>query len=434
MGIFDPPVPVQPCTAGNCGNIGAGSAPTTVAIPITTPSSDQSSSSSAVPSPPLPSSGPSSTQAATTVGPTSTPAIVDQPSPLRSELIQLPSSQSISTSSNSNQAYPTQSNPDQSTSTTQTPFIGATTPIAVATLSDSVVISAIAGGSSAIIGSQTVFVGGPPVTISDGGVISLAPSSAGIVLSNSGSISTIYIPSPTTPVLSPTGQTLGVIAGQTISGNFLSSSQLLIGSQTLSIGGAVKTLPGNQIASLGSSGLVIQAPSGALTTYALPTSTPALIGIIAGHTVTGVALGTSAAVVGGQTLSVGGAVVTLAGNQVASLGVSALLVQVPGGGVTTIAVQAVTSGLQSSSGNMMAPYTVAVGPGTTYTGVAPTSASQSHITTSGRNADSSTSSSISTSTGIGGIILKTFEGSGGVHAMHLGWLAYLTVGIIFVLQ
>ena len=43
-------------------------------------------------------------------------------------------------------------------------------------------------------------------------------------------------------------------------------------------------------------------------------------------------------VVDGQTVSVGGGVVTLSGDQVASLGVEGLVVQIPGGGVTTLKV------------------------------------------------------------------------------------------------
>lgn len=93
-------------------------------------------------------------------------------------------------------------------------------------------------------------------------MVSLAP--IGIVVSNSdsGVINTIAMPAayPTQVI------NVGIVAGQTISAAAAGSSAVIVGGQKLSLGGPVVTLSGNQVASLGSSGIVIQAPSGIVTT------------------------------------------------------------------------------------------------------------------------------------------------------------------------
>jgi hypothetical protein len=290
-----------------------------------------------------------------------------------------------------------------------------------------VIISAAPGKSDVVVGSQTLSAGGGPITISGGGVVSIAPSGGGVVISNSGEVSTIALPSA--PVNHPPVQTLGVVAGQTIAGAVVGSSQLVVGSQTLSVGGPVVTLIGNQVASLGSSGLVIQAPSGVVSTYSIQTSTPALIGVIAGQTVSGVALGSSSALVGSQTFTIGGPIATLPGNQVASLGVNGLVVQAPGGVVTTIPVQLGQSYSQSS------PLTIMVGPGTTESRGFELPSPPLTSNEAPRTGTSTTSTS-PTTTGLGNIIMQTFQGTG-VNLVSLelfGWVPCLVFGIMLVLR
>lgn len=436
MGIFDPPIPVLPCTLGqDCGNAGAITT-TTGPVLVTTPLPDEPATTSSVPLLPSPSisSGPSSTSVVTMPSPTSTTTLqdpgdstVEQAVPVTTETQQTQTLQTIDP-----QTTAPESSPAASLTSTLAEVIISTSSSAIATLPNSVIISGAAGDSSILIGSQTLSAGGPPITVTEGGVLSLATSGGGLIISNSGSVSTILLPTSTPQA--PPATTLGIVAGQTISGAIIGSSQLAVGSQTLSIGGSAVTLAGNQVASLGSSGLVIQAPSGVVSTFAIPTSTTAIIGIIAGQTVSGVAVGTSAAVVGSQTLTIGGDFATLAGNQVASLGASGVVVQAPGGVVTTIP-------LQLSSSVPISLYTIAVGPGTTLSGTQLdiSSGSSNSITSSSTSIISSSSISAvstSTSTGLGTIILNTFEGGGGRLAVlaHLCWFPFLAAGVISILR
>lgn len=129
-------------------------------------------------------------------------------------------------------------------------------------------ISAVPGRSEIVIGSQTITQGGSALTLADAGVISVAPS--GVIVSNTenGVVISYTIPSAKTTVPSP--QTLGVVAGNIISGLAIDSSQAVAAGYTLSIGGAVATLSGNQVVSLGASGIVVQAPGGIETTLSVP--------------------------------------------------------------------------------------------------------------------------------------------------------------------
>jgi hypothetical protein len=121
----------------------------------------------------------------------------------------------------------------------------------------------------------------------------------------------------------------------------------VIESQTLSVFGAVATLTNHQVISLASEGIVVQIQGGQVSTITLPkTTTVPSVATIAGNVVsiTGVAVTDAKAseknvvVVVGQTLSIGGEVETIEGHQVVSLGSEGVVVQIPGGEVTTIAV------------------------------------------------------------------------------------------------
>lgn len=102
------------------------------------------------------------------------------------------------------------------------------------------------------------------------------------------------------------------------------------------------TLSGtNDVASLGSDGLVVQFSGGGVSTFTLPstsaTAAPASITTVtaAGYTLTASA-GASNVVLGTQTVALGGEPVTMANNDVVSLGSSGVVIQMPGGQVTTV--------------------------------------------------------------------------------------------------
>lgn len=122
-----------------------------------------------------------------------------------------------------------------------------------------------------VIGGQTVAQGGSAVTILGAGVVNIAPS--GVVVSNpeNGAVTTYALPPAPPPAPAPEHQSIGVVEGQTISGIAIGPSQAVAGGYTLSIGGAVATLVGNQVASLGTDGLRVEAQGGIVTTLAVPT-------------------------------------------------------------------------------------------------------------------------------------------------------------------
>jgi len=118
-----------------------------------------------------------------------------------------------------------------------------------------------------------------------GHILSVA-SSAGLAVGNTVDAAslTYTLPGATT---SPANaeQSVAVYEGQTISGVAIASSVAVVGGQTLSVGGSVITLSGNQVASLGSSGIVVQAAGGAVTTILIPkaSSTSTSIPIVTGN-------------------------------------------------------------------------------------------------------------------------------------------------------
>ena len=100
------------------------------------------------------------------------------------------------------------------------------------------------------------------------------------------------------------------------------------------------------VVSVGTSGVYIAGSDSSSTYYPLPTTaaTPpaptggaGVVGIVDGYTISAVP-GESAVVIGGQTVTFGGSLITLADHDVVSLGPNGLVVQMPGGGVTTISV------------------------------------------------------------------------------------------------
>jgi hypothetical protein len=134
---------------------------------------------------------------------------------------------------------------------------------------------------------------------------------------------------------------IATIAGQVISA-LPGASTIVFEGQTLSIGGSPVTLPANIVASVGPSGLVVQYPGGGVSSFTLPTTLPdvsGIVGTVDGSVISAVSgAGGSKVVIGSQTLTVGGTPITLGSNDVISLGASGVVVQKPGGGITTLAV------------------------------------------------------------------------------------------------
>ena len=200
--------------------------------------------------------------------------------------------------------------------------------------------------------------GSPPVT--QGGAMPTAqpptpvapspPSSVRISAGGGNVASTYYantiIPVQNEPTFDPNTAAVGqaptpiaTVAGVEITAT-PGASTIVYQGQTITSGGDVVTLAGtNIVASLGSSGLIVQSAGGAVTTYSIPAAVPvptgSIIGTVAGYVITA-APGASSVAIGSQTLVLGGAPITLSGNQVLSLGTNGIVVQAPGGGVQTL--------------------------------------------------------------------------------------------------
>ncbi|KAG9237259.1 hypothetical protein BJ875DRAFT_540615 [Amylocarpus encephaloides] len=193
--------------------------------------------------------------------------------------------------------------------------------------------------------------------------IVVSVGSSGIFVASGNAPSTYYpnpvfvaqIPPTAGPNAAATGQMPTPIA--TIGGEVISAapgaSIIVYKGQTLTSGGPPVTLAGTDIvATLGSSGLIVQGPGGSIATYSVPQqaaaspaiTSAAIIGTVNGEVIS-VTAGASSIIVGGQTLKLGGPLVTLSNNEVLSLGPSGIVVQAPGGGVRTIGSASQTTAL-----------------------------------------------------------------------------------------
>jgi hypothetical protein len=163
---------------------------------------------------------------------------------------------------------------------------------------------------------------------------------------NSGSASTLELPSQSTAGVPPVA--IAKIGSQTISAA-PGASTVVVQGQTLSAGGPPIMPSANIVASLGISGIIIQYPGGGVSSVALPTAVPQ-IGVTGGW-ICDICSTRSRRkiVIGSQTLTVGGTSITLGGNDVLSLGASGVVMQKPGGGITTIAVPTQTEFSKSIS-------------------------------------------------------------------------------------
>jgi hypothetical protein len=220
------------------------------------------------------------------------------------------------------------------------------TPVAIVTLGGDSVISALPGASSVVVGTQIASIGGAAVT-EGGNIVKLTPSGVEVGDTGNNAVSTYSIPAASSPPQqSSTPVNVGVVNGQSISvapASAQISSIAIIGDQTISLGGPAATISGGvNVASLGSSGVVIQAPSGTIT-IPVPSDTTTLtnVAVVSGQSISftpvmGQSL--SAAVVDGQSLSIGAPAAKISGGYVVSLGSSGIVVQASGSTITTIAV------------------------------------------------------------------------------------------------
>ncbi|KUJ10113.1 uncharacterized protein LY89DRAFT_740507 [Mollisia scopiformis] len=224
----------------------------------------------------------------------------------------------------------------QSSTPIATPIPTSKSPTAIAIVGANTV-SAIAGSSGAILpGDETASVGQvTTITDSAGSKAVVSVGASGVYIAGTDSKNTFFANPTTAP--SPTSTPITTIQGQIISAGAGDNSVVIKG-QTITSEGEVVTLAGtHDIASLGSEGLVVQYSGGAISTYSIPSSTPALQGgaAVAGYVVTAT-VGASIVVIGSQIASLEGDPVTLANNDVVSLGSSGVVIQSPGGAVTTV--------------------------------------------------------------------------------------------------
>lgn len=140
-------------------------------------------------------------------------------------------------------------------------------PIPIATVGNNV-ISAAPEATSIVIGTKTAFLNGPPVTIGES-VYKLTPS--GLVVVGAGKTSSIFV-LPTLAPSIPLDYSTFRINGKLVSA-YAGASTIVIGDQTVSMGGPLVTLSNHDVLSLGPGGLVIQMPSGGVSTVVIAPST-----------------------------------------------------------------------------------------------------------------------------------------------------------------
>jgi hypothetical protein len=420
FGVFDPPVPILPCTASDCANQGADIAsPPPPAEPRITlsPSSDENEegSNNSVPTPEpgqsAPSPGPTATSINNVPVPTSDSSDSDstdpdahqndpvannqqndpQNYPQNSDYQSNDSSENLS----STIAAPlpgtqTSDDPPPESSTTLIP-LPVTVLVPIATFQNGVVVNILSGASSVAVGSQIISLHGPSVTVDNHGIMSFA--SEGLIVVDHESSSTYPFP-VATPVVPPvntavySGQplTLGSpsvtipnkgAVSQSPSGilfvdnditftrplsqlestptNLLSTLATVFNGQTLTLNGPATFIPGVGTLSLSPSGVII-VNNGVTITFTLagsapspiPTPTPTILPLppititIADQTHILSGLSPSVYIIDDQTLTLSGPLATVIGTQVVGLKDKGMVVQVPGGGVTTISIKPAT--------------------------------------------------------------------------------------------
>ena len=139
-------------------------------------------------------------------------------------------------------------------------------PTAIATVGGEV-ISASPGASTVVIKGQTATIGGAPITLAGSNIVATLGPSALIIQYPNGVASTYALPSAAAKTTLPPGVPI-TVGGQVIS-IAPGASTLVLGTQTLKIGGPAMTIAGNQVVSLSPAGLIVQLPGGGVKTLVL---------------------------------------------------------------------------------------------------------------------------------------------------------------------
>ncbi|KAF8849930.1 hypothetical protein BDZ45DRAFT_752265 [Acephala macrosclerotiorum] len=310
VGVFDPPgavptadslfvstVPVQYTSAYDSATIAAS------------PTLDQASSTS--------------TPAQVTTSASSPPAAAQSSS-------DIPASNTTSSSS-----------PLATTQSSDTHFLQSTTPSTTFPTVIAVVgantLSAIAGSSGILLPGDSTATIGQIATLTDasGSKAIVSVGTSGIYIAGTDAKSTFYTNPTVTPAKpSPTLTAIARFAGQVISAA-AGDGSVVVNGQAITSGGQAVTLAGaNDVATLGTDGLVVQYSGGTASTFIFPSSTAAMpaAATVAGYAFTAL-VGASAIVISSQTATLGGKPITLANNDVVSLGSNRVVLQMPGGGV-----------------------------------------------------------------------------------------------------
>jgi hypothetical protein len=240
----------------------------------------------------------------------------------------------------------TQSNGELFLQSKTPPSPTTTSPAAIAVIGSNTLL-AIPGSSGIILpGDSTATIGQvATVTDSSGSKAIVSVGTYGIYIAGVGTdFNPTFYANPTveaTPISAAIA--IATIAGQVVSAA-PGAPSVVINGQTVTLEGQAITLAGtNDVVTLGLKGLVVQYPSGTVSTFAIPaTPTHQAAVTIAGYIVTATA-GVSAIVIGGQTATLGGQAVTLTNGDVVSLGSGGMVVQIPGGGVSTATLPVVSA-------------------------------------------------------------------------------------------
>jgi hypothetical protein len=222
----------------------------------------------------------------------------------------------------------------------------AATPVAPSVIAviGSNTISAVPGSPGVVLPNGTPATVGAVTTLIDSNdnPIIVSVASSGIVIQESGSKA--FIANPTSPPVIPVGvpAPLATVGGHVIDAE-PGATTLVINGQTLTAGGLPITLDGtNNVATLGTNGLIIQFPSGMVSTFAIQTAAPSptpagVISDLSGIPIS-ILPGGSGVVVGTQTLSIDGPAITMPGDAVVTLAPPGLIIQKPGEIVSTLSI------------------------------------------------------------------------------------------------
>ncbi|KAI9640974.1 hypothetical protein NHQ30_010817 [Ciborinia camelliae] len=212
-------------------------------------------------------------------------------------------------------------------------------PSQIATLAGGEVISAITGASTLVVAGQTIISGAPAITLSGSNSVASLGSQGFIIQGSDGAVSTYSLPTAApAPAIVPSA--IATLAGGEIVSAIPGASTLIIAGQTITSGVPATTLSGSHaIASLGAQGLVIQGSDGSTSTYSISLASPSTkasvpIATLAGGEIISALESASSLILGSQTLSLNGPAITLS-NSIATLGAAGLIMQYPGGIVST---------------------------------------------------------------------------------------------------